>query len=39
MSLTARSRSEVSAALHDIQAPVRARLGQVPGEIWRIVAA
>jgi len=39
MSLTARSRTEVSAALHDIQAPVRDRLDQVPGEIWRIVAA
>jgi octaprenyl-diphosphate synthase len=39
MSLIARSRAEVSAALHDIQAPVRDRLDRVPAEILRIVAA
>ena len=39
MTLSARSRADVAAALHEIQAPVRDRLDQVPGEIWRIAAA
>jgi octaprenyl-diphosphate synthase len=39
MTLSARSRADVAAALHDIQAPVRARLEAVSAEIWRIVAA
>ena len=39
MTLSARSRADVAAALHDIQAPVRDRLEAVSAEIWRIVAA
>jgi octaprenyl-diphosphate synthase len=39
MTLSARSRADVAAALHDIQAPVRDRLAMVSAEIWRIVAA
>jgi octaprenyl-diphosphate synthase len=39
MTLSARSRADVAAALQEIQAPVRARLDQVAGEIWRIAAA
>jgi len=39
MTLSARSRADVAAALNDIQAPVRDRLGAVSAEIWRIVAA
>jgi octaprenyl-diphosphate synthase len=39
MTLSARSRADVAAALHDIQAPVRDRLNEVSSEIWRIVAA
>ena len=38
MTVSARSRADVAAALQDIQAPVRARLDRVSGEIWRIVA-
>lgn len=38
MTVSARSRADVAAALHDIQAPIRDRLDQVSGEIWRIVA-
>ncbi|MDF1502707.1 polyprenyl synthetase family protein [Roseisolibacter sp. H3M3-2] len=37
--MSARSRADVSAALHDIQAPVRDRLDRVSGEMSRIVAA
>jgi octaprenyl-diphosphate synthase len=39
MTLSARTRADVTAALREIQAPVRDRLDQVPGEIWRIAAA
>ena len=39
MTLSARSRADVTAALREIQAPVRDRLDQVPSEIWRIAAA
>ncbi|MBV9879829.1 MAG: polyprenyl synthetase family protein [Gemmatirosa sp.] len=39
MTLSARSRADVTAALHDIQAPVRDRLDRVATEIWRIVSA
>jgi octaprenyl-diphosphate synthase len=38
MTVSARSRADVAAALHDIQAPVRERLDRVPDEIARIVA-
>jgi octaprenyl-diphosphate synthase len=38
MTVSARSRADVAAALHDIQAPVRERLDQVSDEIARIVA-
>ena len=38
MTVSARSRADVAAALQDIQAPVRQRLDRVSGEIWRIVA-
>ena len=39
MTLSARSRADVAAALHDIQAPVRDRLARVAGEMMRICAA
>jgi octaprenyl-diphosphate synthase len=39
MTVSARSRADVSAALQDIQAPVRDRLDLVSGEMYRIVAA
>jgi octaprenyl-diphosphate synthase len=39
MTLSARTRADVTAALREIQAPVRHRLDQVPFEIWRIAAA
>jgi octaprenyl-diphosphate synthase len=39
MTLSARSRADVAAALHDIQAPVRDRLALVTENLWRIAAA
>ena len=39
MTVSARARADVAAALQDIQAPVRDRLDRVTGEISRIVAA
>jgi octaprenyl-diphosphate synthase len=39
MTLSARSRADVAAALHDIQAPVHDRLAQVSENLWRIAAA
>jgi octaprenyl-diphosphate synthase len=39
MTLSARSRADVTAALREIQAPVRDRLDRVPSEIGRIAAA
>jgi octaprenyl-diphosphate synthase len=39
MTLSARTRADVTAALREIQAPVRDRLDRVPSEIWRIAAA
>jgi octaprenyl-diphosphate synthase len=39
MTLSARTRADIAAALHDIQAPVKDRLAQVTPEILRIVAA
>jgi octaprenyl-diphosphate synthase len=38
MTLSARSRADVAALLQEIQAPVRHRLDEVPGEMWRICA-
>ena len=39
MTLSARTRADVTAALREIQAPIRDRLDRVPSEIWRIAAA
>ena len=39
MTVSARSRADVAAALQDIQAPVKDRLDRVTDEMWRIVSA
>lgn len=39
MTLSTRTPSALTAALHDIQAPVRPQLAEVTQELWRIVSA
>lgn len=39
MTFSTRTPSALAAALRDIQAPVSTALSEVPGELWRIVAA